>query len=61
MKTILKIHGRSWRLYFNTLGRRCTAKLTQDPTQVVNDHGNDIDSTVFNIETIANSIVNINN
>ena len=49
---------------FNTLGRhiwRCTAKLTQKPLQVVCNHGNDIDSTTFNIETIDNSIVNINN
>ena len=49
---------------FNTLGRhiwRCTAKLTQEPLQVVSNHGNDIDSTIFNIETIDNSIVDINN
>ena len=49
---------------FNTLWKhiwRCTAKLTQEPLQVVSNHGNDIDSTIFDIETIDNSIVNINN
>ena len=49
---------------FNTLGRHilhCIAKLTQEPLQVASNHGNDIDSTIFNIETIYNSIVNINN
>ena len=46
------------------LGRHiwfCTAKLTQEPLQVVSNYGNDIDSTIFNIETIDNSIININN
>ena len=28
---------------------------------VVSNHGNDVDSTIFSIETIDNSIVNINN
>ena len=49
---------------FNTLGRHIwgyTAKLTQQPLQVVNNHGNDIDSTIFNIETIDDSIINITN
>ena len=49
---------------FNTLWKhiwRCTAKLKQEPLQVVSNHGNDIDSTIFDIETIDNSIVNINN
>ena len=49
---------------FNTLGRyilRCTAKLTKEPLQVVSNHGNDIDSTILDIETIDNSIININN
>ena len=49
---------------FNTLWKhiwRCTAKLTQEPLQVVSNHGNDIDLTIFDIETIDNSIVNINN
>ena len=49
---------------FNTLGRhiwRCTAKFTEEPLQVVSNHGNDIDSTIFNIEAIDNSTFNINN
>ena len=39
----------------------CTAKLTQEPLQVVSIHGNHIDSTIFIIKTINNLIVNINN
>ena len=49
---------------FNTLGRHIwcyTAKFTEESLQVVSNHGNDIDSTIFSIETIDNSIFNINN
>ena len=49
---------------FNMLQRHvwcCTAKLTQEPLQVVSIHGNHIDSTIFIIKTINNLIVNINN
>ena len=49
---------------FNTLGQhisRCTAKCIQEPLQVVSNHGNNIYSSIFNIETIDNSIININN
>ena len=52
-----------WKI-FHTLGQYiwlCTAKLIQDTLQVVINHGNNIESTIFNIETIDNSIVNINN
>ena len=48
---------------FNTLGRhiwRRTAKLTQESLQVVSNHRKDIDSNTYNIETIDNSIPNIN-
>ena len=52
-----------WKI-FNTLGQYiwlCTAKLIQDPLQVVSNHCNNIESTIFNIEAIDNSIDNINN
>ena len=52
-----------WKI-FDTLRQYiwlCTTKLIQDPLQVVSNHGNNIESTIFNIETTDNSIVNINN
>ena len=52
-----------WKI-FDTLGQYtwlCKTKLIQDPLQVVSNHGNNIESTIFNIETTDNSIVNINN
>ena len=52
-----------WGKFSKAIGQnigRYTAKLTQDPFQVVTNHGNGIDSTSFNLETIENLIVNIN-
>ena len=48
----------------NTQGRhtwRCKAKFAQEPLELVSIHGNNVDSTMVNIKTIDNSIVNINN